>query len=331
MMLIINSITIRIDISKQKFDVCLIDLQNQKQQKTFTNDNKGFEAFKAIIPSNSEVVAAIEATGCYGENLVHYLYSCDIKVFVLNPAQVKYYAKSVMLRTKTDKVDAKLICDFLKIHQDQLHQWKPRPISLEELQGLYRCICDFKDDRARVKCHIESCTNTDSLGKKIALPYYESQLKHLTEKIKELRSLAIEKISSSEELSKKFELLKTIPGIGEETALGILAELIDVNRFVNAKQLAAYAGLNPAIRESGSSVKGRGKISKVGSKQLRSLLYLPAMSALRYNPIIKAFGDRLKAKGKNGKVIIVAAMRKLLHMIYGILKSGNLFNTGGMA
>jgi transposase len=321
-----NNITIGIDISKQKFDICMIDSQNQKQQKTFTNDNKGFEELKAIIPTDSEVVAAIEATGCYGENLVYYLHSSNIKVFVLNPAQVKYYAKSVMLRTKTDKVDAKVICDFLKLHQNQLHLWKPKPVSLEELQSLYRCICDFKNDRVRVKCHIESCINTDSAGKQIALSYYQSQLEYLTTKINELTSRALDKISSFEELSNKFQLLNSIPGIGEDTALGILSELVDVNQFANAKQLAAYAGLNPAIRESGSSVRGKGRISKVGSQQLRKLLYLPAMSALRFNPIIKAFGDRLKAKGKNGKVIVIAAMRKLLHMIYGILKSGKLFN-----
>ena len=321
-----SNITIGIDISKKKFDAHIINENGVAQQKTFTNDNIGFGELKKLIPNNAEVVAAIEATGCYGENLVRYLYSCDIKVFVLNPAVVKYYAKSMMLRTKTDKVDAKVICTFLKLHHDRLQAWRPKLESLDKVQGLYRCIQDLKDDRVRVKGRIESCTVTEATNKKVASSFYEAQLEYLDQEIEKAISLVIEVISSCEELSKQYELLLSLPGVGKQTALGILAELPNIDQFVNAKQLAAYVGLNPAIRESGSSVRGKGCISRTGSRHLRKLLYLPAMSALKHNSVIKAFGDRLKEKQKNGKVIVVAAMRKLLHMIYGILKSGKPFN-----
>jgi transposase len=320
-----TSITIGIDISKLKFDVYLIDGHKLTRQKTFTNDIKGFEAVKDLIPANVKVSVAIEATGCYGDNLVRYLHNCNVQVFVLNPAQVKYYAKSTMLRTKTDKVDAKVICNFLQLHQENLTVWQPKSVQLEELQGLYRYLVDIKEERVRTLGRIEACSNSDAAGKKISLSFYEFHLKHLDDELKSATAKALEIVSNCAILTKQYELLLSIPGVGEQTALGILAELPDIESFVNAKQLAAYAGLNPAIRESGSSVKGRGGISRVGSKPLRHLLYMPALAALRFNPIIKAFGERLKEKNKNGKVIVVAAMRKLLHMIYGILKSGQPF------
>ena len=322
-----TSITIGIDISKHKFDAHLIGNDNFKQQKTFTNDDAGFKELSAIIPSGSEVSVAIEATGCYGENLVRYLHSCNVKVFVLNPAQVKYYAKSMMLRTKTDKVDAKVICNFLQLHQESLPVWQPKTVQLEELQGLYRYLTDIKEERIRTFGRLEACSNSNAAGKKISLSYYEAHLKYLDAELKSATAKALEIVSNCAILRKQYELLLSISGIGEQTALGILAELPDIELFANAKQLAAYAGLNPAIKESGSSVKGRGSISRVGSKPLRSLLYMPAISALRFNPIIKSFGERLKEKNKNGKVIVVAAMRKLLHMIYGVLKSGKPFDS----
>ena len=111
-----------------------------------------------------------------------------------------------------------------------------------------------------------------------------------------------------------------------KTALAILSELPDTTNFANAKQVSAYAGLNPVIKESGSSVRKRSSIAKQGNKNLRKQLYMPALSALRFNPIIKKFAENLQEKNKNGKVIVVAAMRKLLHIIYGVLKSGKAFN-----
>ena len=155
---------------------------------------------------------------------------------------------------------------------------------------------------------------------------YKDQLKFIEKNILEVEKKILLLIEECPELSHKFALLNSIPCIGQKTTIAILAELPDVSIFNNAKQLAAYAGLNPAIRESGSSVRGRGAISHIGSAHLRKLLFLPAMAALRYNPAIKTFGDRLKAKQKNGKVVIVAAMRKLLHIIFGVLRTRPNFN-----
>jgi transposase len=320
-----NIIVIGIDISKKKFDVSISNLKTKKVSKVFSNNLSGFEQLKAMLPNGSEVIAALEATGCYGENLTRFLYNNGVKVFVLNPAQVKNYAKSMMLRTKTDKVDCEMIANFLMLHKEQLQSWAPPLASLEKLKGLHRCSEDLKGDGIRIKGRIEACENTDDLGKKEALTLYKEQLKFIEKNILEIEKKILILIEECPELSHKFMLLNSIPCVAQKTAIAILAELPDVSIFNNAKQLAAYAGLNPAIRESGSSVRGRGSISHIGSAHLRKLLFLPAMTALRCNPIIKAFGDRLKAKQKNGKVVIVAAMRKLLHIIFGVLKTGEVF------
>ena len=320
-----NIIVIGIDISKKKFDVSISNLKTKKFSKVFSNDLSGFKQLKDMLPEGVEVIAALEATGCYGENLTRFLHNNNIKVFVLNPAQVRNYAKSKMLRTKTDKVDCEVIAAFVTLHQESLKNWTPPLVSLEKLKGLYRCSEDLKGDATRVKGRIEACKNTDDLGKQEAFLTYEAQLKFIEKNILEVEKKMLSIIDECPELSRKFTLLCGIPGVGHKTAIGILAELPDIYNFNNAKQLAAYAGLNPAIRESGSSVRGRRGISHIGSAHLRKLLFLPAMTALRCNPIIKGFGDRLKAKQKNGKVILIAAMRKLLHIIFGVLRTNEAF------
>ncbi|HVF11432.1 MAG TPA: transposase [Abditibacteriaceae bacterium] len=133
-------------------------------------------------------------------------------------------------------------------------------------------------------------------------------------------------INGHPDLKGKSELLDSIPGIGEATAALLLAELGDMTQFSSARQVAAFAGLVPRIRESGTSVRGRARLSKIGSSRLRKSLYFPALAALRSNPFIKSLGLRLSAQGKSKMLIVGAAMRKLLHLAYGVLKSGQPFN-----
>jgi len=135
-------------------------------------------------------------------------------------------------------------------------------------------------------------------------------------------------IESHPLLEQQTRLLQSIPGIGAVTAAVILAEIGDFSHFGSARQVAAFAGLVPRIRESGSSVRGQPRLSKVGSPRLRKCLYFPAMTALRWNPLIRALGLRLSAQGKPKMLILGAAMRKLLHLAYGVLKSGKPFDAG---
>jgi transposase len=148
----------------------------------------------------------------------------------------------------------------------------------------------------------------------------------LQARIEKTRRQIKEHIDNYPDLKEQARLLESIPGIGSVTSALLLAELGDVSQFSNARQVAAFAGLVTRIRESGSSVRGRSRLSKVGSSRLRKSLYFPAITALRYNPIIKAFGLRFSSQSKSKMLIVGAAMRKLLHLAYGVLKSRKPFD-----
>jgi len=191
-------------------------------------------------------------------------------VFLLNPVQTARYFQCMMRRTKTDKCDAINIAMFLNHHKDELTPWKPRSKTFNTIKNLHHCLQDLNCDRKRVLGRIEACTYTDQDGRAQALKHYKKQKKFYDAQkefvLKQLRLL----VNDDLEVKAQYDLLISIPGIGEITAFGLIANLPDLTRFKCAKQLAAYAGLNPGVRESGSSVRGRGSISKTGSKTLET-------------------------------------------------------------
>jgi transposase len=149
---------------------------------------------------------------------------------------------------------------------------------------------------------------------------------NIAQKIETIKNSIHELLNQHKELLENFQLLLTIPGIGEESAVAILAEVPDIETFRNARQLAAYAGVIPRNITSGSSVYGKPRLSKSGSQALRKALFFPAIVAKNHNPIIMNFCQKLKEKGKHNMAIVGAAMRKLLHIIFGTLKSKSAFN-----
>ena len=154
----------------------------------------------------------------------------------------------------------------------------------------------------------------------------EAVLERVQEQIERLQRRIDEHVQSCRRLARKRQLLETIPGVGTGTATRVIAELGEVGRFDSARQAAAYAGLTPLHHTSGTSVRKRPQMSKIGSSRLRKALYFPALTALRCNGAIKALGDRLAERGKAKMVIVGAAMRKLLHICYGVLKNGVPFD-----
>lgn len=309
-----NKVNVGIDISKKKFDVCMLFPNGKVLNRVFKNDLEGFTAFLNLLDQKDPGCCrvAMEATGWYGEDLARVLYDKGHTVLVINPAQIKYFGKSRLSRSKTDKKDARLIADFALTHPGLRH-WVPLTASQEKLKSLYRHLRRLKEDHAQLLNRLESDRNED------VRKYSGKQLKFIKNLIQDLEDQIRSHIESDPELKAKAELLLTIPAVGEVLCWGFLSEAPDLRNFENAKQLAAFAGLNPSVHESGSSVRGRGGISKTGSAALRKLLYFPGISAMRFNPVIKSFSEMLRAKGKNGKVIVIACMRKLLHIIYGVL------------
>lgn len=306
-----------IDISKKKFDVAL--LRGAKlRHKHFSNDPKGFQALSAWLSKQKvdQVIACMESTGIYGEALSEYLFDQGHSVCVVNPSRIKGFAQSEMLRVKTDPVDATVIARFcLAIHPEP---WVPPAKNTRQLRDLVRRLESLNAMRQQEHNRLEAVSElvADQVTKHLAF---------LEQEITTIKALIRQQIDDDPDLREKRDLLDSIPGIGEATISTLLSEFSQIEQFKNAKALAAYVGVTPKIRESGSSVRGRSMMSKMGRSRLRSRFFMPALVALRHNPIIVALKQRLTKAGKAKMAIVGAAMRKLIHIIYGVLKNKQPF------
>lgn len=308
-----------IDISKAKFDVALMVAGKIKKTHIFENTPDGFKSLSNWLLKQgiTSVAACMESTGIYGEALATYLYDQGVTISVVNPAQIKSFGGAQLRRAKTDKADAKLIAQFYQ--QVCPAPWAPPPLHVRELQALVQRLASLNQMEVQEQ-------NRMHVAPAVIQPSIETILTTIKAEIKTVEALIHDHIDGHPDLKEQSELLDSIPGIGKATISRLLAFIGDVQRFNHAKALAAFVGLNPTVHQSGSSVKGKPHISKKGNSALRSALYMPAIVARRYNPLIKAFADRLKKAGKPNMVIIGAVMRKLIHIIYGVLKSGRPFD-----
>jgi transposase len=315
-----EQVILGIDVSKDKLDVALLQ-EEHCLHKVITNNPKGFEQLGHWLKNRKtgEVHACLEATGQYGDAVARYLYQEGHQVSVVNPARIKAYATSQLSRNKTDKSDAVLIARFCEKEGPPL--WTPPPESFVILQALIRRLQDLQDmrqqERNRLKSGVTTHQVVQDLNEHVA--YLDKQIANLLKEIHD-------HIDKNPDLKQQRDLLVTIPGIAELTAARLLGEIRNISEFENAPQLAAYAGLTPNQRISGSSVRRKSRISKTGNANLRTCIYMPAIVAWKHNPIIHAFCERLKNNGLKNMEIVVAAMRKLLHLVYGILKSGKPFD-----
>lgn len=311
--------TLGIDISKQKAHVALI-VGEKTKNKVITNTPAGFQELGGWLKKQGveRVHACLEATGTYGEALATHLADRGHVVSVVNPARIKGYAQSELSRTKTDQVDAALIARFCQALCPQ--PWFPLSIEERELRHLVRRLWDLQEMR-----QMEANRRSSGVYSSEVTASLETMILNLDEEIKRTKRLIRDHVNQHPGLKQKKDLMITIPGIGELSAAEILAEMGGI-AFESARKLAAYAGLTPRERQSGTSVKGRTKISKTGSAQLRKATYMPALSARRCNPVLKIFADRLRERGLVKRAVIAAVMRKLLHLVYGVLKSGRPFD-----
>ena len=308
-----------IDIAKAKFDVALMFDGKVKKTRVFENNATGFKALSVWLVKQdmTSLVACMEATGTYGEALALYLFECGFTVSVVNPAQIKSFAGAQLIRTKTDKADARLIAQLCAAMQPDA--WLPEPLHVRELQALVQRLAALMQMQGQEQ-------NRFDTAPAVVQSSITSVLSTISHEIKMVEQMIRDHIDRHPDLKGKSDLLDSIPGIGVATIARLLAFVGDVHRFSSAKALVAFVGLNPTIHQSGSSVRGKSRLSKKGNATVRRALYMPAIVARRYNPLIKAFSDRLKKAGKSNMLIIGAVMRKLLHIIYGVLKSGKPFD-----
>jgi transposase len=309
-----------IDVSKNTLDAALLK-EGKPRHKVFANSAAGHGQLLAWLNDNSAatVHVCLEATGTWADAIALALHEAGHQVSVVNPALIRAFGQSQLKRTKTDKADAQLIARFCQMHQPPA--WSPPAPEMRELQALVRRLESLEEMRL-----MEENRLTSGVTCAVVQASLEEHIGYLQEQIEKTRRQITDHIDQNPDLKQQAELLDSIPGIGAATAALLLAELGDISHFDNARQVAAFAGLVPRIRESGSSVRSKPRLSKVGSSRLRKAMYFPAVTALRFNPLIKAMGLRLSAAGKNKMLILGAAMRKLLHIAYGVLKSRQPFD-----
>ena len=307
-----------IDISKLKYDVALLKDTKLKHKK-FPNNRQGFTAlFEWLIHHEAASPhVCMEATGIYSEALSEFLHDQGMTVSIVNPARIKGFAQSELLRSKTDKVDAGLIARFCAAMEPE--PWHPQPVEIRELRDLVRRL------EALNQMHQQESNRLEGASEMIT-SHLHHHLTFLAEEIKQLKTQIQQHIDKHLGLKQRKGLLESIPGIGEATINVILSEFGNITQFRNAKALAAFIGVAPKIRQSGTSLRPRATMSKMGRSSLRKAFFMPALVALRYNPLIIELKKRLTAAGKSKMAIVGAAMRKLVHIIYGVLKNGIPFD-----
>jgi transposase len=308
-----------IDIAKRKFDVaCLCG--EKVRNKVFDNTPKGYEALrtwfkdKGLKPGECHV--AMEATSQYYEALATWLCEEGYLVSVVNPLQIKAFGEALLLRQKTDRADAELIARFCA--QQRPLAWQAPPKEIRELQRLLARL------EAVQEMHVQE-KNRHHEAQGEALESVERMMATLKEEQQRLEKMIRDHIDHHPGLKGQQDLLCSIPGVGERLSSYFLAWL-QAERFANVRQAVAFIGLSPRHRQSGDSVRGKSRLSKLGHSRLRKILYMPAMTALVYNPAAQALAERLRHSGKGGKVLIVAVMRKLVHWMFGVLKSAEKFD-----
>ncbi|MGQ0699448.1 MAG: IS110 family transposase [Panacagrimonas sp.] len=310
------TVTVGVDIAKSKFDAAILR-EGRYRDRRFDNTAAGFQEFLGWLKRQDVEggLICLEATGSYGEALALGLHQAGIAVAVINPAAPKAFGAAELSRTKTDRSDARLLARFAAAQRPA--RWTPPPSNLRKLQLLLKRLEALHEMQRMEQNRRDTADVSIQASIDAVLATLGDQIKTVEEQIRN-------HIDNDPDLKRKAHLLDGIPGIGPATAAALLAA--NLERFDTAKQAAAFAGLCPARRESGTWT-GKARLSKKGHPHLRRALYFPALSAWRGNTFIRTFCERLKASGKNGKAIAAAAMHKLLRVAFAVLKSGQPFDS----
>lgn len=320
-----------IDIAKKSFTACVCRLSPQaglwfSEVTTFENSTRGFNqllkwARKQAAPS-LPLAFAMEATGNYYEPLAYHLHKLKQAASVVLPNKVKHFGKSLNIKSKTDNIDTKVIAQLGA--ERQLTAWQPPAPVFKALRELTRHCTDLKQERTVLSNRLSSLLSAHEPQAFVVRSHREMIKKFNTEIAKcEAQIKAV--LEKEEWLWEKVKRLLTIKGIGFISLATVLAETQGFALIGNARQLASYAGFDVVERESGTSVRGKTRISKKGNGRIRAALYFPAMVASRHNTPLRTAYQRINA-GKASKMVgVVSLQRKLLLLIYSMWKSNTVF------
>ena len=310
-----------IDVSAETLAVAVIERDRPMEQRAFSNTASGHKALIAWLGKSKALVrVSLEATGIYSMDLALALDAATgIEVAVLNPKRVHDFAKSMMRRSKTDRADAEVLAEFSM--RMEFKAWQRPSQSALQLRAISRHIEALGLDRTRTANRLHAAAGSLATPRCV-VEDMKRGLAGLERRIVKLRCAARKLIDSEEQMAGQFRLLLGMPGIGEISALQILGELVLLAPDLKARQWVARSGLDPVHQDSGSSVHKPARISRAGSRHLRRALYMPALSAVRCDPHLKAFYESLLRRHKTKLQALIAVARKLLHAIYGIFKTG---------
>ena len=302
-----------VDVSCKTLDVVL-RRDDGDTVGQFANDKSGFARIRAWVREHgvTSPLVCLECTGTYGDAFATYAFRRGWRVAMIPPAMARNFARCRNARTKNDPYDAYLLAELAQ--RMDLRLWSPPSPQELLLRQLTRFRRELVDERAghRIRLHTPGM-----------LPAIKAAIDHvvaaLSEEIAALERQIAEVIASDPVMAHNYELLLTIPCLGTVVAPELLAEIGDVGRFHNARQLAAFFGLTPAENRSGSSLHARPRLCKIGNSRGRRALFLPAMNAMQGWSPLRAFAERLLLRGKARKAVVAALMRKLLHIVFGVL------------
>lgn len=301
---------IGIDISKKVFDVWSTDFG----YKQFKNSTSGFLEFLAYLSNNSWCV--MEYTGSYYQQLAMFLYKNKVSVSVINPLVIKRFIQMKLQHNKTDKSDAKMITQYAQ--EQTVYKWQPSPEHIEYCKDMYTTINLYNKQSTALKNKLHSMNDKGFKGKIITS--IKRQIRQVQIEIKLLEEEMENRIKQHEQ--ELLSNLLSIPGIGKKTAIILIVCTNGFRSFENAKQLSAFFGLSPIEISSGSSIKGRSRISKKGNPLMRNYLFMCSFTACSKNKQCKDLYERIVSKGKSKKLALIAVTNKLLKQSFAIAKSG---------
>lgn len=310
------------DVSKDYFDVFIIDEQGKSIGHRVDYTPKGLKSLAKLIPLQSHCV--MEATGPYYLKLATWLYQNGYAVSVVNPLVIRRFSQMKLIRAKTDKADAKMIALYAKTERPAL--WQPPAPYIAKLQQMEALTESLTKSRTIFINQLHAFEATGVID-----TFTRSMLKKLIDEVTKKIDKTEEKIAEVIECQHKEMLnnLTSIPGIGKKSAVALIVASDGFSRFDNYKKFSSYLGICPRIYESGSSVRGRSRICKLGMSRIRAMLYVCAWSAKKSNLACKQLYDRLVQKGKSKKLALIAVVNKLIRQAFAIAKSGQLYQPVG--
>lgn len=306
---------IGIDISKQTFDVCF-KKRDRLSQSVLSNDLSGFRELLKVLTTSDIVL--MEASGPYYVQLAGYLYQHGVRVSVINPLKIRRFSQMQFYRAKTDKKDAQTIMEYGYFHQGELPLWEPESKIVKSLKQMRSALELLQKQLQQSKRQLEAFCTTGFVDPTVKRAI-TSSVKVLSKQIEVLEQKML--FLCKEYYKETYEVLTSIPSIGPKTAIMLIAVTDNFKKFTHYKQLIAYVGFSPRVFQSGTSVKGKGHICKMGKSQIRKLLYMCSWTAKKCNTMCRQMYERLKQKGKPERVIKIAIANKLLKQAFAMAKS----------